>query len=145
MELEVLQKEMIAAMKAKDKERKEAISSVIQAVKKIAIDEGHRDDISSELVDKVILKELKSVKEQIDTCPDDRAELKQEYQFRYDVINEFAPKLMGEDEIRQIINNKFADVTATKNKGQIMKAVMPEFKGKADGKLINQIISELCK
>ena len=145
MELEVLQKEMIAAMKAKDKERKEAISSVIQAVKKIAIDEGHRDDISSELVDKVILKELKSVKEQIDTCPDDRAELKAEYQFRYDVINEFAPKLMSDDEIRQIIHDKFADVTATKNKGQIMKAVMPEFKGKADGKLINQIISELCK
>lgn len=145
MELETLQKEMIAAMKAKDKERKEAISSVIQAVKKIAIDEGHRDDISSELVDKVILKELKSVKEQIDTCPDERAELKAEYQFRYNVINEFAPKLMSEDEIRQVINDKFADVIASKNKGQIMKAVMPEFKGKADGKLINQIISDLCK
>lgn len=145
MELEALQKEMIAAMKAKDKERKEAISSVIQAVKKIAIDEGHRDDISSELVDKVILKELKSVKEQIGTCPDERAELKAEYQFRYNVINEFAPKLMSEDEIRQIINDKFADVVASKNKGQIMKAVMPEFKGKADGKLINQIITDLCK
>ena len=145
MELETLQKEMIAAMKAKDKERKEAISSVIQAVKKIAIDEGHRDDISSELVDKVILKELKSVKEQIDTCPDERAELKAEYQFRYNVINEFAPKLMSEDEIRQIISDKFADIVASKNKGQIMKAVMPEFKGKADGKLINQIITDLCK
>lgn len=145
MELETLQKAMIAAMKAKDKERKESISSVIQAVKKVAIDEGHRDDISSELVDRVILKELKSVKEQIDTCPDDRTDLKTQYQNRYDVINEFAPELMGADEIRNIINEKFADIVATKDKGKIMKAVMPEFKGKADGKLINQIITELLK
>lgn len=145
MELETLQKAMIAAMKAKDKERKESISSVIQAVKKVAIDEGHRDDISSELVDKVILKELKSVKEQIDTCPDDRTDLKTQYQNRYNVINEFAPELMGADEIRNIINEKFADIVATKDKGKIMKAVMPEFKGKADGKLINQIITELLK
>lgn len=145
MELETLQKAMIAAMKAKDKERKESISSVIQAVKKVAIDEGHRDDISAELVDRIILKELKSVKEQIDTCPDDRTDLKAQYQNRYNVINEFAPKLMEADEIRKIINDKFADIIATKDKGKIMKAVMPEFKGKADGKLINQIISELLK
>ena len=46
MELAVLQKDMVTAMKAKDKVRKEAISSLISAVKKVAIDEGHRDDIT---------------------------------------------------------------------------------------------------
>ena len=145
MEFEKLQKDMIAAMKARDKARKDAISSVISAVKKVAIDEGCRDNITPELVDKVILKELKSVKEQIDTCPDERAELKAEYQFRYDVINEYAPKLMSEDEVRAFINDKFADVIATKNKGMIMKSVMLALKGKADGKMINNIVAELCK
>ena len=145
MEFEKLQKDMIAAMKARDKARKDAISSVISAVKKVAIDEGCRDNITPELVDKVILKELKSVKEQIDTCPDERAELKAEYQFRYDVINEYAPKLMSEDEVRAFINGKFADVIATKNKGMIMKSVMPALKGKADGMMINNIVAELCK
>ena len=145
MEFETLQKDMIAAMKARDKARKDAISSVISAVKKVAIDEGCRDNITAELVDKVILKELKSVKEQIDTCPDERAELKAEYQFRYDVISEYAPKLMSEDEIKAFINEKFADVIATKNKGAIMKSVMPALKGKADGKMINSIGAELCK
>ncbi len=145
MEFETLQKDMVAAMKARDKARKDAISSVISAVKKVAIDEGCRDNITSELVDKVILKELKSVKEQIDTCPDERAELKAEYQFRYDVISEYAPKLMSEDEIKAFINDKFADIIATKNKGAIMKSVMPALKGKADGKLINSIVAELCK
>ena len=79
MELAVLQKDMVTAMKAKDKVRKEAISSLISAVKKVAIDEGHRDDIKPELVDQVILKELKTVKEQIDTCPAERTDLIEEY------------------------------------------------------------------
>ena len=145
MELEILQKDMVAAMKARDKARKDAISSVISAVKKTAIDEGCRDDIKSDLVDRVILKELKSVQEQIDTCPDERAELKAEYQFRYDVISEYAPKLMSEDEIRAFLTENYADLIASKNKGAIMKAVMPELKGKADGKAINMIVGEMCK
>ena len=145
MELEKLRKDMVAAMKAKDKPRKEAISSVISAVKKVAIDEGCRDDISAELVDRVILKELKTVKEQIDTCPARRDDLRAEYQFRYDVISEYAPAQMGEEEIKVYIMDKFSEIVATKNKGQIMKAVMGDLKGKADGKLINQVVADLCR
>lgn len=145
MELKTLQTAMIAAMKAKDKPRKEAISSLVSAVKKVAIDEGCRDDIKADLVDRVILKELKSVKEMIDTCPDARTDLKEAYQFRYDVINEYAPKQLSADEIKAFIEEKFADVIATKNKGMIMKNVMPALRGKADGKLINQIVAQLCK
>lgn len=145
MELEKLRKDMVAAMKAKDKPRKEAISSVISAVKKVAIDEGCRDDISAELVDRVILKELKTVKEQIDTCPAERDDLRAEYQFRYDVISEYAPAQMGEEEIKVYIMDKFSEIVVTKNKGQIMKAVMGDLKGKADGKLINQVVADLCR
>lgn len=145
MELEQLRKDMVAAMKAKDKARKDSISSLVSAVKKAAIDEGCRDDIPAELVDRVILKELKSVKEQIDTCPDTRADLKAEYQVRYDVISEYAPALMSEEQVRRYITEKFSEIVATKNKGQIMKAVMAELKGKADGKVINQVAGELCK
>ena len=123
MELQTLQKDMIAAMKAKDKVRKDAISSLVSAVKKVAIDE-----IKPELVDRVILKELKSVKEQVDTCPADRTDLKDEYQARYDIINEYAPKLLSAEEVKIILTERFADVLATKNKGQIMKAVMAELK-----------------
>ncbi len=145
MDIELLRKDMVAAMKAKDKPRKEAISSLISAVKKAAIDEGCRDDIPEALTDRVILKELKTVREQIDTCPQERSDLREEYQFRYDVISEYAPKLLSETEVRAVIEEKFADVLATKNKGQIMKAVMGELKGKADGKVINQVVADLCK
>ena len=145
MEMQTLQKDMIAAMKAKDKVRKDAISSLVSAVKKVAIDEGCRDDIKGELVDKVILKELKTAKEQIDTCPDSRQDLKAEYQFRYDVIKEYAPAQMSAEEVKVYIQEKFAEVVATKNKGMIMKNVMADMKGKADGKVINQTVAELCK
>ena len=145
MQMEQLQKDMIAAMKAKDKPRKEAISSLVSAVKKAAIDAGCRDDIKEDMVDQAILKELKTVKEQIDTCPAEREDLKAEYQFRYDVIQEYAPSLMSEEEIRNFIMEKFADIVAQKNKGMIMKNVMPELKGKADGKLINQVVAKLCE
>lgn len=144
MDIKTLQKDMIVAMKARDKARKESISALVQAVKKVAIDEGCRDDIPEEMVNKVILKELKTVKEQIDSCPDDRTDLKEEYQARYDVFNEYAPQLMSTEEVEAELKEKFADVLATGNKGQIMKAVMPAFKGRADGKVINQLVSKLC-
>ena len=145
MELEQLRKDMVAAMKAKDKARKDSISSLVSAVKKAAIDEGCRDDIPAELVDRVILKELKSVKEQIDTCPDTRADLKAEYQARYDVISEYAPALMSEEQVRRYITEKFSEIVATKNKGQNKKGGGGERKDKGGAGAINQVVGELCK
>lgn len=145
MDLEKLRSDMVAAMKAKDKPRKEAISSLVSAVKKAAIDEGCRDDIPEELVNRVILKEQKTVKEQIDTCPETRQDLKSEYQFRYDVISGYAPSQMSAEEVKAYIAEKFAEVAATKNKGLIMKTVMADMRGKADGKVISQVVAELCR
>lgn len=145
MQFEQLQKDMVAAMKAHDKVRKDAISTLISAVKKIAIDEGCREAISEELVDRAILKELKLVKEQIDTCPAERVELKAGYQATHDIIAEYAPSMMSEEEIHSFITEKFAALVATKNKGMIMKSIMGELKGKADGKLINEVVAKLCQ
>ncbi len=145
MQFEQLQKDMIAAMKARDKVRKDAISALVSAAKKAAIDEGCRDDIKEELVNRVILKEIKSVKEQIDSCPAERADLLQEYQARYDIFMEYAPRMMTAEEVEQFIMEKFAEVASGKNKGMIMKQVMPELKGKADGSVINQVVEKLCQ
>lgn len=145
MTFETLHKDMVEAMKARDKERKAVLSTLISDVKKAAIDAGTREDIPEELVDQVILKSKKTAREQMDTCPDERAELKAEYRFAYDVICGYAPKMMSDDEIRAFLAANFADVLATKNKSQIMKAIMPALKGKADGKAINAIIAELTR
>ena len=84
---------------------------------------------------------LVSLKEQIDTCPESRQDLKDEYQARYDVIAKYAPKLMDASEIKAYLTEKHADLIASGNKGQIMKTIMPELKGKADGKVINQVVA----
>ncbi len=145
MQLEKLQKDMMEAMKAHDKERKESISVLYSAAKKIGIDNGCRDNVPEEMVDQAILKELKSVKEQIETCPADRKELLDEYKARLAVFEEYAPKMLSAEEVEALLNDKFAEVVATKNKGLIMKTVMPELKGKADGKTISDVVAKLCQ
>lgn len=145
MQFETLQKDMMAAMKARDKERKDSIAVLVSAAKKLAIDAGCREAIPEDMVDQAILKEIKSVKEQIETCPAERAELKAEYEARLAVMSEYAPKMLSAEEVKAILEEKFADVIATKNKGMIMKSVMAELKGKADGKVINEVVAELCK
>lgn len=145
MTLEILQKDMIAAMKAKEKLKKETISSLIAAVKKAGIDNGDRENIPEELVNQVILKEVKTLQEQVDTCPAERADLKEEYSQRLAVAKAYAPALLSADEVKELILKDFADVVETRNKGQIMKTVMPVLKGKADGKVINQVVGELCQ
>ena len=95
MKLKELQDAMIAAMKAKDKFRKEAIASLVSAVKKAGIDAGCREDIPDDMADQAILKELKAVKEQIDTCPAERQELLEEYQKRYEIQGDFAGEVCG--------------------------------------------------
>ena len=144
--IEKIRADQISAMKEKNNEKKLAISSLIDAAKKIVIDKGgDRVNIPDEIVSQVVLKELKTIKEQIDSCPADRGDLLEEFKKRYSYVEAYAPKLLSKDEILKIVNEKFKDVVESKNKGLIMKSIMPELKGKADGKLINEIVEELCK
>ena len=145
MQLEKLQKDMMEAMKAHDKARKESISVLYSAAKKLGIDNGCRDNVPEEMVDQAILKEVKSVKEQIETCPAVRTELLEEYKARLAVFEEYAPRMLDADEVEALLKEKFAEVIESKNKGMIMKTIMPELKGKADGKVISEIVAKLCQ
>lgn len=146
MTLEILQKEMIVAMKAKDKSRKDAIASLIGAVKKVAIDEKCRDNIAEELVNRVLLKEKKTIQEMIDTCPAERTEILSEYNQRMAIIDEFVPRMMTENEVRKEVITILENTSiSSSNKGAIMKVVMPHLKGKADGKIINKVVTDIMK
>ena len=135
--------DMVKAMKAKDKDTKETLSMLLAALKNKAIDK--REDLTPEEETQVILKEIKQTKETLDMTPADRTEIIEECNKRLAVLEQYAPKMMDEAEIKAYIEEKFADVLATGNKGQIMKAVMGDLKGKADGKLINQVVAGYCK
>lgn len=147
MTLETLQKEMIAAMKNKDKLRKDTISSMIGNIKKAAIDKNCRNNIDEKLVDEVLLKEQKSMQEMIDTCPAERVETMNEYQEKMKVIKEFAPQLItDEEEIKKMVYHLLGAVDVQKDgKGAVMKSVMPKLKGKVDMKIANKVINEVLK
>lgn len=133
---------MMQAMKDKNKERKDALSLLLAALKNKAIDK--RADLTEEEENAVIFREIKQAQETIETTPADRAEIIKEAKLRMDVYSEFAPKLMDEAEIREVIAQVLAELEiaqpTAKDKGKIMKALMPRVKGKADGGLVNKIL-----
>ena len=147
MTLEKLQKDMIEALKANNKTKKDVLSACVAAVKKAAIDKGCRDNITEELVDTVLLKEHKTVVEQIDTCPEERADLKLAYTQRIVILNEYVPQLeTDETKIRNMVEEVIAaaGIEMTKaNRGAIMKVVMPVLKGKVDMKIANKVIGDI--
>ena len=134
---------MMAAMKAKDKERKDALSALLTALKNKAIDK--RADLTEEEETQVILKEIKQLKETIEMTPADRTDILAECNSRLAVLEEYAPKMMDEEEIKAVVSEVLAalglDAPTAKEKGKIMKELMPKVKGKADGKLVNDILT----
>ena len=142
-----VRKAMVAAMKAKDKERKDSLSMLLSALKNKAIDK--REDLTEAEENEVVLKEIKQTKETLEMTPADRTDIIEECSKRIAVYEEFAPKMLNEDEIKAVIDGVLKELeieTPTgKDKGRIMKELMPKVKGKADGKLVNQIVGELLK
>ena len=133
---------MMQAMKDKNKARKDALSLLLAALKNKAIDK--RADLTEDEENAVIFREIKQAQETIDTTPADRVQTIEEAKLRMSVYSEFVPKLMGEDEIREVILAVLAELAiekpTAKDKGKIMKTLMPRVKGKADGSLVNQVL-----
>lgn len=147
MKLEILQSAKTEAMKNKDTIRKEAISAMIDAVQKASITSKGRIEITEQLIDEVLIKYQKTIQEMIDTCPADRTDLMNKYIAEMAVVKEFAPQLITDP---QTIKDKMlalimsADLTPDKkNKGAIMKLASVEFKGKADMKIVSQVVAEM--
>ena len=133
---------MVAAMKAKDKETKETLSALLASLKNKAIDK--RADLTEEEEVQVIMQEIKQTKETLELTPADRTDIIEECQKRLAVLEQYAPKMMDENEIKDVITSTLAELEietpTAKDKGKIMKVLMPKVKGKADGKLVNEIL-----
>ena len=136
---------MIQAMKAGDKQTKETLSMLLSALKNKAIDK--RADLTEEEETQVILKEIKQTKETLEMTPPDRTEIIEECNNRLAVLNRYAPQMMDESQIQEVIQATLSelgiDSPTPKDKGRIMKALMPKVKGKADGKLVSDLVGKL--
>lgn len=143
--IDEVRSEMVKAMKAKDKERKESLSMLLAALKNLAIDK--RADLTEEEENSVVLKEIKQVNDLLEQTPADRTDIIGQCKFRIKVYEEFAPKMLTEDEIKEmiaeVVNNLGIENPTPADKGKIMKELMPKVKGKSDGKMVNQLVSEM--
>ena len=145
--IDVVRKAMMDALKAGDKPRKEALSLLLSALKAKAIDK--RADLTEDEENAVVYREIKEAKETLDTTPAERADIIEECRLRIAVWSEFAPARMDEDAIRAVITETLAELgiaePTAKDKGRLMKVLMPKLNGKAEGRLVNQLVGEVLK
>lgn len=137
--------EMVKAMKAKDKKRKDVLSLLLAELKNVEI--NNRTPLTDEEGAQVILKQIKQLKETKSLTPADRTDILEECDYSISVLEEYAPKMMDETEIKSVIEETLKELEiqtpTAKDKGKIMKVLMPKVKGKADGRLVNQVLSSM--
>ena len=145
--IELVRQEMMKALKEKDMDRKNALSALLSALKAKWIDK--RAELTEEEENAVVYREIKQAQETMEATPADRTERLEECRLRIKTYSEFAPKQMDEEEIRRTIREAISQLgisqPAASDKGRIMKTLMPLVKGKADGGLVNRLVSELFR
>ena len=134
--MEQIQADMITAMKAGQKQRKDQISFLYGALKNAQIDA-------------VIMKQVKMAQETLSLTPPDRQELIDEAKANLALLQEYAPKMLSEEEIteeiRSVLTELGIEAPTVKDKGRIMKALMNRIKGRADGQLVNRLLGALLQ
>lgn len=131
---ETLKADMTAALKEGNKIRRVTIADIVASIDKATIGAKSRAVITDQLVDEVLIKYHKTVKEMIDTCPNDEkyADRKAEYIAKLAIVEEYAPKVI--DDVKEIVKmiNYWGICNAVSitsgNKGIIMKNIMPFLK-----------------
>ena len=141
---EVLAADLKTAMKEKDLIRKNTVQMVRSAI--LQFEKDNLKELDEEGVLEIIAKELKKRK---DVLPEyeksGRDDLISDIKKEIDVLLAYLPKQLTDEELKVIVENAIKEVGATsmKDMGKIMGKVMPETKGRADGKRINEIVKHI--
>lgn len=149
MTLDVLQDEMVKAMKSGDKFRKNVIADMISDIKTAAINNKCMNNIAEDFVDKMLTKYKKTAQEMINTCPADRIGTLAQYKNRLEIVEEFAPKLMDDERTIKMLLQKWTMermiALTNANRGQIMKIAKEEIGNVANMKVVNKVLSEMIR
>ncbi|MCY4018718.1 MAG: GatB/YqeY domain-containing protein [Chloroflexi bacterium] len=139
-----LQTALKEAMKAKDSRRRNAIRLLNSAIKQVEIDT--RAALDDEGVQAVLQKEAKQHRETIaELEAAGRVAETDNARFDLELIESFLPSRLAEDELRQIVRRAIDESGASsmREMGEIMRVVMPQVRGRADGKQVNSLVKEL--
>ena len=146
---EQLMDDLKQAMREKDETRKRAIRSVLAAIKKAETEldaDGQRVSMDDDAILRVIAKQAKERQESIDAFRSGgRDDLVAREEADLAVLQDYLPQQMSQDELEAEARQVIAEVGATgpRDIGKVMKPLMARLKGRADGRLANQIVREL--
>ena len=143
---EQLMADMKTAMKARE-EGKLALNTIRMArahIRQAEIDDGHAD-FNDDQVLAVLRKEVKQRKETLaEIAGSGREDLVKQTKAEIEVLEKYLPAEMSADEVEKAVKAIIdAMDPGQRNMGSVMKAVMAKLKGKADGKMVNQIVRKL--
>ncbi len=136
------------AMKAKDKDRLNALRAIKSAILLANTEKGASQTLSKEAELKILQKLYKQRKESYEIfTQQNRSDLASEERSQMTVIEEFLPKLLSEDELIQELKNIIAEVGATSpgDFGKVMSVASKKLAGKADGKAISEKVKNLLE
>ena len=142
---DLLNDEIKNAMRNKEALKRDALRAVVSDIK-LSMKETKKDLTEEEQL-AVLNKHVKQVKESIEAYTSgNREDLAAPEHEKLAVLSAFLPKQMTEEEVRALIEKTIEEQSLdTSNKGLLMKNLMPLFKGKADGKMVNTLIGEYVK
>jgi uncharacterized protein YqeY len=138
-----LETDMKNAMREGDKPKRDALRMLLAAIKQEEIDS--RTNLDDEGVTTILSRQVKQRRESIvDYEKAGQPDQVATEQYEMALIESYLPQMMSQEEIEPIVAQIIADlgVTDVKGVGQVMGKVMAELQGKADGRLVSQIVRQ---
>ena len=138
-----LQEDLKTSMKNKDTLRKSVITLIRSSIKQVEVDK--RIELNDDDVIDIISKQLKQRNDSLEQFLDaGREDLVEETRSEIEVLKEYLPQQLSEEELNEIVKQTISEVGATsmKDMGKIMSVIKPKTIGRADGKLINKLVKE---
>lgn len=136
-----LQDQMKTAMRSHDQARLDALRLMVSAIKYVVVD---KPDLDDEGMVAVLSKEAKKRRESIVAYKAaGREEQAEQEQYELNLIEDYLPKMMSEDEVREKVKSVKEEVTSEMNFGEIMKLAMKAVSGQSDGATVSKIVKEL--
>lgn len=143
----IVREEMVKALKNKENAKKTILSLLVQKLSLAAKEK--KAPLTEDEEGQIVLKMCKQIQETLDSCPPFRVDIKNQACYELAVLSAYAPTQMSTDEVKSVIQDVLTELgiekPVPKDKGKIMKILMPRVKGKADGNLVNDILAEMMK
>ena len=138
-----LQEDLKSSMKNKDTNKKSVITLIRASIKQYEVD--NRVELGDEEITDLIAKQLKQTRDSRDEfAKAGREDLVEKADAEIEILKEYLPQQLSEEELNEIVISTISEIGATsmKDMKNIMSSIMPKVKGRADGKLINELVKK---